>query len=426
MPFASRPQAHLIAALLLLTVGACSSDRSTGPGSSAGDGGPYGGTWAVRVGAVTGGGAACRVPSFTLALHQQGDSVAGQYTSHGHAACVYHGDLYVGAPGVGQTGGHLSADSVQFGFSLPLFTLHAHAHDSLLTGVLIWRVAFNAAQTEYTVLSGPWSAHRLDTSGGADAPADIQLYPDLPILVGGDSGRVLDTVRDAGGRPIPGSAVTFGTTDPATATVGPDGVVITRGGTLRLFSITAETPGAYVDAVAVNVPGAARVQVTPPSLAISRFRDVQLSVLVFDSAGGAITYEPPTFTVAPFGVVTITTSGVVSSTGTLGRATVTVHAGPVSTPVSVAVVAVATGIQLQPATDSTLAPGDTVQLSAVVTDSVGLPVPGTTITYASSNTAVLTVSSSGLVRSIGPNGSADITASSGPIHASRHFVVSGG
>src|SRR5207249_6507615 len=84
-----------------------------------------------------------------------------------------------------------------------------------------------------------------------------------------------------------------------------------------------------------------------------------------------------------------------------GSARVTVTLVPVA---SVATVAVA------PATAS-LTVGQTVQLTATPKDSAGSALTGRTVTWASSNTAVATVSPSGLVTSKAA-GSATITATS--------------
>ncbi|MGB7211751.1 MAG: YncE family protein [Gemmatimonadales bacterium] len=401
---------------------ACSGDKSTGPGGSSQEGGPYEGTWALSWGTVTGDAATCRLPSMILVLHQFGDSVAGTYSSHGDLGCLRSGLFYTATPGSGRTGGHLVGDSLPFSFSLPLFTTDASAHDSTLSGVLNWLVVFTNVQTSYSVLSGPWTARRIPPPASQDSPADIELYPDLPIVIGGDSGQIIDTVRSASGQVIPAAPVTFSTSNAATATVGPTGVIHGQGGGLTLFNIIARSGDAYVDAVGVNIPAPQRLKVTPASLAMNREHSAQLTVQILDSLSVPITYVTPTYSVQPAGIVTVSSTGRVSAADTLGAAIVTVRAGNVTATVPVAVVAVAVGLQASP-TSGVIIPHDSLQLTATVTDSGGFPVPGAVITFASSDPSVLSVSSSGLLRSVGPDGFADITMSHGAQSAAGHFVV---
>ena len=417
---------HRALVIIGLALAACSSDRATGPDNLPPEGGPYDGTWVLSWGAVTGDAASCRLPSFTLALHQYGDSVDGTYSSHGDLACLRDGLLYAAPPGSGRTGGHLGGDTLQFSFSLPLFQTHATAHDSTLTGVLKWLVAFSSTQTAYSVLTGAWTAHRIPGPATPDSAADIELYPGLPALIGGDSGQLADTVRNADGQVLPSAAVTFSTSDPGTATVEPNGVLTARGGALRLFSVIARSGRAYTDAVGINIPGAARVVVSPATLAMSRYHIAQLTTQVFDSIGELISYVTPTYAVQPTGVVTLTNAGEVTASGTLGSANVIVQAGSAKATVPVSVVSIPTGFTVTPDSGGLIAPHDSLRMTATVVDSEGLQVPGTTVTYTSSNPTVLSVSSSGLIQSSGADGFADITASSGTYTATRRFLVRSG
>lgn len=71
------------------------------------------------------------------------------------------------------------------------------------------------------------------------------------------------------------------------------------------------------------------------------------------------------------------------------------------------------------------APGATTQFSVTVKDEGGRPVLGVPVTWSSSNSAVATVSSSGLVTALA-EGSALITAKSGALNASVTVTVAGG
>ena len=71
---------------------------------------------------------------------------------------------------------------------------------------------------------------------------------------------------------------------------------------------------------------------------------------------------------------------------------------------------------------SLTSPGDTTQLVATVKDAGGTTVSGATVTWSTSSTAIATVSSGGLVTSVG-DGTATITATSGSINGTATATV---
>ncbi|MCH7532172.1 MAG: serine hydrolase [Gemmatimonadetes bacterium] len=82
----------------------------------------------------------------------------------------------------------------------------------------------------------------------------------------------------------------------------------------------------------------------------------------------------------------------------------------------------ATAVSISPTTLSFSSVGETRQLTATVRDQNGHTMGGATVSWASANTQVATVSSSGLVTAVG-DGSATITASSGSAKASTAVTV---
>ena len=83
---------------------------------------------------------------------------------------------------------------------------------------------------------------------------------------------------------------------------------------------------------------------------------------------------------------------------------------------------VATSIAVTPASHTLSAIGATVQLSATVRDQNNNPMSGQTVNWNSSNTAVATVSGSGLVTAVS-NGTAQITARSGNASGTANITV---
>ncbi len=93
-----------------------------------------------------------------------------------------------------------------------------------------------------------------------------------------------------------------------------------------------------------------------------------------------------------------------------------------STPPAPPPTPVATSIAVTPASHTLAAIGATVQLSATVRDQNNNPMSGQTVNWNSSNTAVATVSGSGLVTAVS-NGTAQITARSGNASGTANITV---
>ena len=83
---------------------------------------------------------------------------------------------------------------------------------------------------------------------------------------------------------------------------------------------------------------------------------------------------------------------------------------------------VATSITISEASLSFASLGDTTQLSATVKDQNGATMAGVTVAWATSNDAVATVSSTGLVTSVA-DGAVTITATSGSASATASVTV---
>ena len=121
-------------------------------------------------------------------------------------------------------------------------------------------------------------------------------------------------------------------------------------------------------------------------------------------------------------MATVSAAGLVTSVAD-GTATITATSGSASATASVTVSQVATSITLS-STDLTLASvGDTSTVTATVLDALGETISGATVTWASSDTDVATVSAAGLVTSVA-NGDATITATSGTASATASVTVS--
>jgi trimeric autotransporter adhesin len=145
----------------------------------------------------------------------------------------------------------------------------------------------------------------------------------------------------------------------------------------------------------------ATVTILPSSGRIAVGSTLQLGALLRDTEGYTLTGKTVAWSSSNSAVATVTSGGRVAgkaggtatitatSDGKSGKATITVTSGTVEA------VAVAS-VTVSPSSASITA-GKTVQLTATTKDASGHVLTGRTVTWSSANTAIATVSSSGLV-----------------------------
>src|SRR5438552_2689024 len=239
--------------------------------------------------------------------------------------------------------------------------------------------------------------------------ASVTVSPATASVAVGQTLQLTATPKDSTGTALTGRSVTWVSSNPGVATVSSNGLVTS--GAVGTATITATSEGkAGSAAVTVTPVPVASVTVSPATASIRVAQTVQLTATPKDSAGGTLAGRTVTWrsgdttvaTVSPSGLVTGLAAGSASITATSEGKSRT--AGITVTPVPVASVAVA------PATAS-LTVGQTAQLTATPKDSAGTALTGRTVTWASSNTSMATVSSSGLVKGVAA-GTATITATS--------------
>lgn len=246
--------------------------------------------------------------------------------------------------------------------------------------------------------------------GGGVAPYTITLNPPSITLSVGSTSQVTATVQDSLGTLIPGAVLTWTTGNAGIASVSPAGLVtgVSAGNT----SIGAGYSGVSATLlVSVTTVPVASVQMIPGLDTLQTGTTLQLTAIPKDAngvplAGRTIIWSSNNVSVAPVngaGLVNALAPGVATITavseGQSATATITVVNVPVVT------------VTVAPAND-TVNVGANVTLVATPRDSNGTPLAGRVISWSSSNTAVATVNSSGVVHGVAP-GAATITATSG-------------
>ena len=137
---------------------------------------------------------------------------------------------------------------------------------------------------------------------------------------------------------------------------------------------------------------------------------VQLSAEVRDQNGQVIAGATVTWASSAAAVTTVSASGLVTAVAN-GSATITATSGSLSGSAMVSVAQAVSAVAVAPDTATVLV-GDTLRLAATATDANGQVVAGVAFAWASGDTSVAEVDSTGLVSAVG-GGAATITATAG-------------
>jgi len=250
--------------------------------------------------------------------------------------------------------------------------------------------------------------------------ASITISPATVALTVNQTQQLTATLKDSSGNVLTGRTVVWKSSDSAAATVDQSGFVVARAtGTTTISATSGGTTGTASVTVS-NVP-VASVTITPTNPTVVVGATTQLTATLKDANGNVLSGRTVTWssnsgnaTVDQTGTVTGVTAGSAqisaTSGGVTGKVTITVQNPPASS------------VVISPSVANLLV-GQTVQLSAVVTDSSGNPISGATVTYTSGNTAIATVSTGGLVTAVSP-GTALITGKSGAASGAAAITVS--
>ena len=243
--------------------------------------------------------------------------------------------------------------------------------------------------------------------------AQVAVLPTSATASVGGTVQFVAIPLDSTGTALGGRAITWASSNSSVASV--DGSGLATGVTAGSATITATSEGhsgsGTLTVSAVTVPVAA-VTVSPASASVTAGQTVQLTATPKDANGNALTGRTIAWTSGNTSVATVSSSGLVSGLAA-GSATITATSEGKSGTAAITVTAVTVpvaSVTVSPASASVPA-GQTAQLTATPKDSSGNALTGRTIAWASSNTSVATVSSSGLVRGV-VAGSATITATS--------------
>ncbi|MFL5582205.1 MAG: Ig-like domain-containing protein [Gemmatimonadaceae bacterium] len=296
--------------------------------------------------------------------------------------------------------------------------------------------------TARLVALAPGTARLIATSAGiADtatvtislAPvASVNIAPDSVDVTRGETVQLGATLRDARGTVLAGRAVTWSSATPAAASVDAAGLV-TGLQADSVVTIVATSEGlAGTARVRVLRRPVARIDVTPAAATLTEGTAVTLRAVALDAAGQPNGDHPIVWSSLDPATLRVTALAgdphAASAEGLkAGTAAARASAGGVSTDVIVTVDPIV--VPPPPVARVTVAPttasiveGSSVALTARALDAAGAQVPGAVIAWSTSNQAVATVSTAGVVTGTG-GGTATITAASGGQSAAATVTV---
>ena len=204
------------------------------------------------------------------------------------------------------------------------------------------------------------------------------------------------------------------------AVVDASGLVTGVGaGEVQVTATAAGVTGLATLTVLARVPAA--VAVTPDTVVLTAVgQTAQLTAEVRDQLGQVMEDEQVAWASSDTLVATIDSTGLATAAAN-GTATITATAGSASGTAAVTVMQSAGSVTVSPSAD-TIAPGDTLRLTAAAYDANGQRVDGAEFTWSSSNASVGSVDGSGLVTGIG-EGTATITATAGDGSGTSEITV---
>lgn len=299
--------------------------------------------------------------------------------------------------------GHVAEGTVTWKSSDPtVTTVDAGAVRALKTGTAL-------ITAEYQGLS---DTARATVTQSAIPVDSVIVSPDTASVVVGQNLTLEAQPVDSTGTGLTNRAVTWSSSNSGVASVTSDGKVTGVAAGQAMLRASAEDEATSVPVTVEEAPAVpvATVTVTPSPATVKVGATVQLSATVKDADGTVLTGRALTWSTSNQNVAKVSSTGLVSGVGA-GTVSITAtsegQSGTSTVEVTPSTVAVAS-VSMSQAT-AAIEVGATVQLVATPKDADGQTLTGRTIAWATSNSSVATVSSSGLVKGMAA-GSASVTA----------------
>lgn len=247
-----------------------------------------------------------------------------------------------------------------------------------------------------------------DSIQGGDI-ATVVVNPSSTSVAVGAQVPLQVTASDADGKPVSGVAVVWTVKDQDIVSVSPAGVV--TGLALGTTQVAANVGGkSGISAITVQKTPVASVVVRPSHVDASAGAQTQLTAVAYDAGQNELTDRAIIWSSSNTGVATVDANGMVTATGP-GNASITATAEGKNDVATITVTqAPVASVSITPSPLS-MSVGQSTGLTALVRDDAGNLLSGRTVAWSSSNTAVATISPSGVVTAVAA-GTTTITATS--------------
>ncbi|MCY3555674.1 MAG: Ig-like domain-containing protein [Gemmatimonadetes bacterium] len=263
-------------------------------------------------------------------------------------------------------------------------------------------------------------------SGNASGTSNITVAEPVPTRIAvtpsshtleeiGETVQLRATVRDQRNNAMSGQTITWSSGDEAVATVDGNGLVtaVSDG----MAEITAKSGNLSANAtITVASPVPTTVTIEPAAHTFEAIGDtLQLAAVVLDQRENAMMDVTVTWSSGDEAVATVDENGLVTAVDN-GMAEITAEAGDAMGTAAITVSQVPANISIEVDAEATTLTeiGQTLQLMVSVSDANEEPISEPSVTWMSSDEAVVTVDEDGLVEAVG-NGMADVMAASGDV-----------
>ena len=248
---------------------------------------------------------------------------------------------------------------------------------------------------------------RADTASIYVRPGNLSIQPNAVTTLVGEAIKFSATTGAAAD--VSSLSVTWASSNTNVAVVDPDGTVSMVGQGEAILTATAGTRTGTAS-VSVHQRDIASLRVTPATSTMYPNDSAQLHIAAFDDAGRAMALVPGNvqWSSSDSRVVTVTDGGVVTAQAA-GSAVVTVHIGSKTATAAINVQGLPVSSVFVSLETGTLEVGQVTKAKATLTDAEGTTLTGRAVAWQSSNPAIATVNSLGVVTAVA-RGTATISA----------------
>ena len=252
-------------------------------------------------------------------------------------------------------------------------------------------------------------------------PTTVTVTPTTAELTAlGETVQLRADMRDQHGQAMAGASVTWASGSAAVATVSAAGLVTAVGN--GTATVTASAGGASGAATVTVAQTVSTVAVAPAADSLVAGDTLRLVAEATDANGHAVAGAEFAWASEDTMVAVVDATGLVTGVGP-GEVEITATASGLAGRTTLVVVAPApTTVAVTPDSVGLAALGDTVRLAAEVRDQLGRVMERESAAWASGDTLVATVDSTGLVTAVG-NGAATVTAGAGGMSGTARVTV---